>query len=273
MAKIALVQIKPVLGDKHANIELMEKAIASTDAPVLIFAEMFLTGYTIKDKVLSLAETIDGSSVQKIGQLASRHKRTIIFGMPEKDAGVDGVIYNSAIIVFPDGSASSTRKMYLANFGPFEEETYFAKGDRLTIYDTPVGKVGLIVCFDMFFPELTKYYALAGADMVVCISASPSTTREFFEKVMLARAIENTIFIAYANLVGPEKNLIFWGGDALVGPRGNLLAKAPVLDEGIIEAEVDLKQLEIARQFRPTLKETRDDVLEAALRISKINHE
>ena len=108
--------------------------------------------------------------------------------------------------------------------------------------------------------------------MIICISASPSTTREFFEKVMLARAIESTIFVAYANLVGTEKNLVFWGGDALIGPRGDIIAKGTIFEEGILEADVDLKQLEIARQFRPTLKETREDVLMAVLKASRLSH-
>ena len=129
----------------------------------------------------------------------------------------------------------------------------------------PAGKVGIIVCFDIFFPELAKYYALSGADMLVCISASPSVTRPFFESMMVARAIENTIFVAYANLVGPEKNLVFWGGDALIGPRGDIIAKGDVFEEGIVETEVDLKLLEVARQFRPTIKESREDVFRSII--------
>ncbi len=263
MVKIALVQLQPVLGDKSANIELIRKAVASTDAPLVIFPEMFLTGYMVRDKLQPLAETLDGLSVRAVCEIARSENRCIIVGMPEKDSVRDGILYNSAVVVQPDGSVGTYHKMHLVNFGPFEEYTYFAKGARMPLFDTPAGKVGIIICFDIFFPELCKYYALEGADMIVCISASPSVTREFFEKVMVARAIENTVFFAYVNFVGPEKNLIFWGGDALVSPRGDIIARGGYYEEGIVEVDVDLKELEVARQFRPTIRESREDVLRA----------
>ena len=262
MSKIALAQIRPELGNKEANLQKIRDVIAKTDAELIIFPEMFLTGYTIKDKVMALSETIEGPSVKAISDMARENGRAIIVGMSERDMEKQGILYNSALIALPDGSTHTTRKTYLVNFGPFEEETYFAAGGPVfPIFKTPVGKVAIIICFDIFFPELTKYYALKGADMVVCISASPSATREFFEQVMVTRAIENTIFFAYTNLVGTENNMVFWGGDALIGPRGGVLAKGPLFEEDIIEVDVDLSELDIARQFRPTIKETRGDML------------
>jgi predicted amidohydrolase len=154
------------------------------------------------------------------------------------------------------------RKMVLANFGPFEEDLYLARGDALPLFETPVGTMGITICFDIFLPEIAKVYALGGADVIVCLSASPSVTREFFEKVIMARAIENTTFVAFANLVGTEKNMTFWGGDCLIGPRGNLKAGGKAFEEGIVNAEVDLTELEVARQFRPTLRETRFEIMD-----------
>ncbi len=268
MSKIALAQVRPELGDKEANLHKIQDVINRTDAELIIFPEMFLTGYTIRDRIMALAETLEGESVQAISKMASDSGKSIIVGMPERDMNKQGIIYNSALVALPDGSVSTTRKTYLVNFGPFEEETYFSSGGpAFPIYDTTVGKVAVIICFDIFFPELTKYYALKGVDMVVCISASPSATREFFEKMMVARAIENTIFLAYANLVGTEKNMVFWGGDALIGPRGGVLAKGPLYEEDIIEVEVNLSDLDVARQFRPTIKETRGDVLSQLARL------
>jgi predicted amidohydrolase len=182
--------------------------------------------------------------------------------MPELDPDRTGVLYNSALVCSPDSEPETYRKMVLANFGPFEEDLYFARGDRMPIFDTPVGRVGVEICFDMFFPEITKLYALEGADMALCISASPSVTREFFERIMPARAIENTIFVAYANLVGTEQNMTFWGGAQLIGPRGNLKAGGKPFVEGIVKAGVELSELEVARQFRPTIRETRQDLMQ-----------
>ncbi|MCK4758344.1 MAG: carbon-nitrogen hydrolase family protein, partial [Thermoplasmata archaeon] len=216
----------------------------------------------------------EGPSVKAISDMARENGRAIIVGMPERDMEKQGILYNSAMIALPDGSTSMTRKTHLVNFGPFEEETYFASGGPVfPIFKTPVGKVAIIICFDIFFPELTKYYALKGADMVVCISASPSATREFFEKMMVARAIENTIFFAYSNLVGTENNMVFWGGGALIGPKGGVLAKGPLFEEDIIEVEVDLSELDIARQFRPTIKGTRGDMLKILSNLYDVEEE
>ena len=261
MSKIALVQMQPRLGDKAHNLEIIERAIRSTDAEVLAFPELFLTGYTLRDRYMELAEAIDGPSVRKIADMAKDQERWLVVGIPEIDPDRTGILYNSALVVSPDTEPETYRKMVLANFGPFEEDIYFARGDKMPIFDTPVGKMGIEICFDIFFPEITKLYALEGADIVVCVSASPSTTREYFEKILPARAIENTIFIAYANMVGTEQNMTFWGGDQLIGPRGNLKAGGKPFVEGLVKAEVDLSELEVARQFRPTIRETRQDLM------------
>jgi len=262
MSKIALVQMQPRLGDKAHNLGIVERAIHSTDAEVLAFPEMFLTGYTLRDRYMELAEGLDGPSVRKLVELASEHERWLVVGMPELDPDKSGILYNSALVVSPDAEPETYRKMVLANFGPFEENLYFARGNKMPIFDTPVGRMGVEICFDLFFPEITKLYALEGADMVLCISASPSVTREFFEKILPARAIENTIFMAYANLVGTEQNMTFWGGSQLIGPRGNVKAGGKPFVEGLVKAEIDLSELEVARQFRPTIRETRQDLME-----------
>ncbi len=263
VAKLTMVQMQPRLGDKAHNLEIIERAIKSSDAPLLIFPEMFLTGYTLRDRVQEMAEDLDGPSVKKLAEFSKDNERWLVVGMPEVDPERTGIIFNSALVLDPDGEPETYRKMVLANFGPFEEYQYYARGDKMPIFDTPVGRVGVTICFDIFFPEIAKVYALAGADIIVCISASPSVTREYFEKIIMARAIENTTFVAFVNLVGTEQNMTFWGGDQLIGPRGNVKAGGKAFVEGLVSAEVDLSEIEVARQFRPTIKETRFEILES----------
>ena len=270
MAKLAMVQVQPKLGDKEHNIGIVERAIGSTDAQVLVFAEMFLTGYTIRDRIQEMAEGLDGPSVKKLDELAKSNDRWIIIGMPEKDEEKTGIVYNSALVLSPDGEPETYRKMVLANFGPFEEYQYFARGNRLLTIKTPVGKLGIQICFDIFFPEISKAYALSGADMLLCISASPSVTREYFEKIIMARAIESTCYVAFVNLLGTEKNMTFWGGSQLIGPRGNVKAGGKAFADGMVNAEVDMSELEVARQFRPTIKETRIDIIEHLGEIARL---
>ena len=270
MAKLAMVQVQPKLGDKEHNIGIVERAIGSTDAQVLVFAEMFLTGYTIRDRIQEMAEGLDGQSVKKLDELAKSNDRWIIIGMPEKDDEKTGIVYNSALVLSPDGEPETYRKMVLANFGPFEEYQYFARGDRLLTVSTPVGKLGIQICFDIFFPEISKAYALSGADVLLCISASPSVTQEYFEKIIMARAIESTCYVAFVNLLGTEKNMTFWGGNQLIGPRGNVKAGGKAFVDGMVNADVDISELEVARQFRPTIKETRIDIIEHLGEIARL---
>jgi predicted amidohydrolase len=108
---------------------------------------------------------------------------------------------------------------------------------------------------------------LKGADLVVNISASPSLTRKFFEKVMVARAIENTIFFAYSNLVGMDSRMDFWGGGALIGPTGGLISKGPTFEEASILGEIDIHSLKLSRKHRPTIRDTNISLLEELARV------
>jgi predicted amidohydrolase len=162
--------------------------------------------------------------------------------------------------VTPDGKVASYRKVYPANFGPFEEGLYFARGDGLTLAETKLGRIGLLICYDTFFPELAKAYALQGADLLAIISASPATSKAFFDRILPARAIENALPVLYANLVGTQLNIVFQGGTQAIGPRGEDLGKAEDFVESTIVTDVDLRDLNTARTFRPTLRDTRKEM-------------
>jgi predicted amidohydrolase len=255
--KLALAQRACVLNDKDKNIEIIAKTVEESQADMAVFGELFLTGYMCRDNLTKLAEPIDGKSVNKIKKIAEEHDTHIVFGMPESAKMTTGLVYNTAALVYPDGKVEKYRKLHLANFGPFEEHLYFAKGGKVPVFETRFGKLGMLICFDCFFPELPKIYALKGADLLVHISASPSATRVFFEKIMVARAIENTVFFTFTNLVGTELNMVFWGGNAVIDPRGEPVAKGEYFKEQVVECEIDLKDLKVAREYRPTIRETR----------------
>ncbi len=255
---LCIANIKPAVGNKKRNLKKMESMISEEDADMYVFGEMALTGYTCKDEFGEMAEDIDGPSINSVKKIAREKDCYIIFGMPLKER--DGIISNASIMVHPDGKVDSYRKSFLANFGPFEERFYFSPGGKMPVFETKYGKIGMCICYDVFFPELVKGLVLKGADMIVCISASPTTTREFFEKVLPARAIENTSFIAYSNIVGTQENLVFWGGGQAYGPKGNLIARGKYLKEGMIKAEIDFREIEEARASRPTLRDTKAEI-------------
>ncbi len=174
-----------------------------------------------------------------------------------------------AVLASGTGETFRYDKMYLPNFGPFEERVFFSKGKGAVVAKGMHARLGLMVCYDLFFPELAKLEALMGAQVLVDLSASPTTSRPNFDRIMPARAVENGLFLVFANMTGVHGSLVFSGGSLVYSPKGELLARAKDLDEDIVEVEVDLSEIEVARRFRPLLRDTRPEVLDelaAALR-------
>ena len=258
--KIALISARPKIADKKANLKTMENYIRKTKADFYVFGEMFLSGYPCKDDFKNLAETKQGSSIKQIIKIAKENKSYIVFGMPVKDEKVQGLIYNSAVLIHPSGTVDFYHKRFLVNFGPFEEKLFFDEGESLKVFDTKYGKIGILICYDLFFPEICKAYSLQGADIIICISASPSITRKYFETLLPARAVENTVFMAYVNLVGTQEDLVFWGGSQMYSPMGDLLTKSPYFKENITTCDIDLNQLKIVRANRTVIRDIRPEI-------------
>jgi predicted amidohydrolase len=249
-----LAQLDPRVGDKEGNLRKMEKALAKSRADLALFGELYLSGYMARDAFHRLAEPTDGPSVKRVRKLAKKSGTHIVVGLPERDGKH---LYNASVLVTPGGDVHVYRKIHLANFGPFEEKQYFAYGDAPVLANTDLGKIGLLICYDAFFPELAKHYALGGADLLAVVSASPATSKPMFDKVLPARAVENAVFVLYANLVGTELNMVFQGGSQAIGPRGEHLGRAKDFTEAIVPVEVDTAVLPAARRSRPTARDTR----------------
>jgi len=258
--KIALISMRPKIADKKANLQTMEKYVKKTTADLYVFGEMSLTGYRCKDELRDLAEPVNGPSIKYMKKVAKERKCYIVFGMPLQDSNVEGLIHNAAVLIHPEGKVDVYNKWFLPTFGPFEEKIFFDEGESVKVFNTKFGKIGLIVCYDIFFPELCKAYSLQGADMIICISATPSVNRKYFETLMPARAVENTVFFAYVNLVGTQEDLVFFGGAQLYDPLGNLLVKSPYYKENIIACDIDFKQIKLARANRPVIRDIRPQI-------------
>jgi predicted amidohydrolase len=209
-----------------------------------------------------MAETIPGLSTDTITNLAKKTKAYIIFGMPELSEKTQATIFNTAVLIGPQGVIGKYRKMYLPTHSMFEEKRYFRPGYQAATFDTALGKIGLIICYDIFFPEVCRLTRLKGAQLIVCISASPAVRRAFFETLITARAMENTAFLAYVNLVGVEDGLQFWGGSRLVGPQGRILAKAKYDEENMVIGEVDYSDLRSVEPFVPALRDLRPELFD-----------
>lgn len=259
---ITLAQVVCQLHEKEGNLRRMRDIVRRTRGKIVIFPELSLTGYLPRDDLFRQAETMNGPTVKSVLRLAKTTKKDIVFGCPMRDDRVPGLVYNSCLLATGKGKLFRYDKMYLPTFGPFEEKVFFAEGRSAVVGDGLHAKLGLMVCYDMFFPELAKLETLMGAQIVVNISAAPTTSRPFFRRVMPARAIENGIFVAYCNLVGVHGSLVFSGGSVLLSPRGEEIVRAKDLEEDVVEAEIDLSDIDVSRRFRPTVRDTRVELLE-----------
>ena len=254
---LLLAQTGPKVGNKERNLRQISEQAAKArkkNVDLLIFPELHLTGYTMRDEVSHLAESIPGPSTRKVEKVAKEHSVHVIFGMPE-ESEVKGVIHNTAVFVGPKGLIGRYRKIHLPTHSVFEERRYYRPGQEAPVFKTDMGTIGLNICYDLYFPELTRLQALQGAQLIVCISASPGLRRRFFEGFCLSRAMENAVYLAYVNRVGIEEGLQFWGGSRVIAPNGSVLAQCKYDVEEFQTCKVDLDEVSRARVFIPTIKD------------------
>lgn len=260
--RVVLAQVNCPLHDKDANLRKMVQVVEQAEGEIVIFPELNLTGYMPRDDLFNVAEPVDGPTIKTVVKLAEDHRKDIVFGMPIQDEMGHGHLFNSALVATGDGRLFRYDKMYLPNFGPFEERVYFAGGRCAIVADGMHAKIGLTVCYDIFFPELAKLETLMGAQLLVNLSASPTTSRPSFDKVLPARAVENGLFVAFTNMVGVHGGLVFSGGSMVLDPRGEPLVRAADLKEDIVETKMDLRDIALARRFRPLARDIRPEVLD-----------
>jgi len=259
---VSLAQVTCQLHDKEGNLKRMRDIVRKTKGKIVVFPELNLTGYMPRDDLFRQAETAASPMLRAIVRLAKDTKKDIVFGAPMRDEHLPGLVYNSCLLAAGTGRLYRYDKMYLPTFGPFEERVFFAEGKDVVVAEGKHAKIGLTICYDMFFPELAKLETLLGAQLLVNISAAPTTSRPFFRRVMPGRAVENAIFMAYCNMVGVHGSLVFGGGSVLYGTRGEEIARGKDLEEDIVEAEIDLSDIDVSRRFRPTVRDTRVEILD-----------
>ncbi len=263
--RTTLAQIEPNLGDISGNLKKIEKAVKKAReqrSDIVIFPEMCLTGYVLRDRVYEVAERIPGRSVKAVEAMAKKNSLYVVFGMPELSEKAQATIYNASVLVGPEGFVGKYRKMYLPTHSIFEEKRYFRPGSKPCVFETSLGRLGLMICYDIYFPEVTRLARLEGAQLMICISASPAIRQVFFEVLISARAIENTFFMAFTNMVGIEDGLQFWGGSRLVGPNGKVIVQAKCDEEDLLTHEVDYSDMKPMEAFVPTLRDLRPEIFD-----------
>jgi predicted amidohydrolase len=271
---IATVQMKPKLGEPEDNLEQMSDLVAKIagqqKVDLIVFPELITTGYECGVRFVDLAQRVPGVSVNVMAQRAQEFGVHIAFGLPTKEK-VESIIFNSAVLIGPDGElAGEYRKVHLKG----EERMAFRAGYRYLVYECQFGLVGLLLGYDLAFPEAARSLALDGAELLVVCANWEKPHRDEWRTYVLARAYENALFVAAANRVGDDVTYSFFGDSMIVGPRGQVYAtlagevdpKTNEPAEGYCVARVDLSEVRQRREEFQTLQNREPDSYKAIVR-------
>ncbi len=252
---IATVQMKPRLGESEENLvqmsEMISRIASQQRIDLIVFPELITSGNELGLRFTEIAQRVPGPTINLMAQRANEYGIFIAFGMVTKER-VESVLYNSAVLVGPDGELVDVyNKIHLKG----EERMAFREGFKLPVSDTEIGSIGMMIGYDLAFPEVARSLALDGAELMLVLANWEAAQIDEWKTYVRARAYENAVYVAAANRVGEDVTLNFGGESMVVGPRGQIFASladetdpetgAPL--EGFSVARIDLDEV---RKFR-----------------------
>ena len=268
---VGLAQIDSRLGDLDANLERhlawIERAKAQ-GVDLLVFPELSLTGYRLLHLTTRVALTPGSPVLERLAE-AARPMAVVAGFVEESDRGV---LHNSAVLLSGSLSVNGPRhihrKLYLPSYGIFQENRFFRPGQRLDLATLPWGRTGVLICEDLWHPELARRLAVAGARLLIVPSAGPGrigggdvpASHESWEMLCRTTALLDTCWVVYCNRVGWEEGSFYSGGSLVVRPGGELEARAPFLEEHLLVTEIDLRDADRVRWRLPLLADERTDI-------------
>jgi predicted amidohydrolase len=278
--KLALAQFAPRLGDVDANLKSIVEHIArarAARADLVVFPELALTGYYLKDLVPNVAVRLSADDPRWAPLLAASHDLDIVISFVEEDARYR--YYIAAVYLSAGRVVHLHRKVYLPTYRLFDDGRYFAPGDTFRAFDTRFGRMGMLICEDAW--HLSSPYVLwqDGADFLIDISASPGYGISTSSSLASAAALRNvlqtyasvlTTFVIFSNRVGMEDGIAFWGGSHVLAPDGKTIASAPHFDDALVCADLDTDALRRARLELPILRDEQRELVRHELgRVAK----
>jgi predicted amidohydrolase len=266
---IALAQFNPKIGDLSANlerhIELCERA-KEAGAAMIVFPELSLTGYLLRDLVSDVARTATDPLFKPLLQLS--FELTIVCGFVELSD--DFILYNTVLVLEDGRIIHKYRKCYLPTYSVFEEKRFFGEGDRIRTYESKLGRHGVLICNDMWHPSLLWLLAIQGAELVIVPSAAPlrglgeesvSESQRIWRILCESGAKTNTLYLTFVNLSGWQDGLHFWGESALYTPTGIAAGRAGFGTEELLLLEVDRDLLKRERIATPLRRDERVELV------------
>jgi predicted amidohydrolase len=259
--QLAVAQSKFELGQIEANLLTMEQIVHNCmkkfpNINLILFPELCTTGYFLSKSLINVAQLREGASFQRLSKIAAEYKIHLAYGYVEK--GENESLYNSLQFVDPNGqSLANYRKIHLT---PSERE-FFDAGREVVTVETEIGKIGLMICWDLAFPELARLLALEGADILLAPSAWEDPYQLPYVNFGMARAIDNTAFLATSNHVGSSQQLHFFGKSSVYGPDGEVISRAESDENAVIVADIELAyRHKLKKDFFTMLEERRTDL-------------
>lgn len=256
---LALIQMDCRLKDKEYNlakgIELLEQA-GRQQADIACLPELFSTGYhpgIIGDEYPLLAEPADGPTYHRLSEIAKRYHMYIIAPIA-LCSDMPGVIYNGAIVIGRQGELMGTyNKTHLWAL----ERYHFRMGFEYPVFEADFGKFGVMICYDGGFPEVSRMFALQGAELILCPSAFNVNDKHAWDVYFMSRAMENTCFVAGINRIGTEGDVTMFGNNKIADPHGEIIAEAPMHEEYVLVHTIDLDEVPVSRSKVPFLMDRR----------------
>jgi predicted amidohydrolase len=257
-----LAQIKPKLGCLTDNLTIIageiEKArVAGAD--LIVFPELALSGYFLKDLVPEVALRIDSPVIQRLIELS--RDISIAIGFVEETS--DYLFFNTALFLEDGAIRHLHRKVYLPTYGLFDEQRYLARGESFRAFDTKFGRFGMLICEDMWHLSASYILAMDGATTLICLSSSPARGIEgdslgsatAWQKLVSTTALFLNCRVLYCNRVGYEDGVNFWGGSEYISPSGESIVRGALLEEDFVTARVDEGALRRERIFSPMMRD------------------
>jgi len=267
--RIAVAQCAPALGAFQRNVQMHLERIESARAAgarLVVFPELSLTGYYLKDLANDLAMSPDDARLAPIAKASERID--VLAGFVERTP--DARVHIASGYWSKGRLTHVHRKAYLPTYGIFDDGRYFARGERFDVFDSAAGAAGIAICEDMWHMSTPYLYAIRGAQVVFYPSASPGRgvaeggdlgTAESCRLMDTFYAQYLTVYVVFASRVGTEDGVAFWGGSEVVAPDGTVVARSPEFEEDLLIAEIDPALAARERARKPLLRDERHDLV------------
>ncbi|TDM39317.1 carbon-nitrogen family hydrolase [Macrococcoides goetzii] len=254
--KIAIYQMEILPGEPEKNIEKVANWLSTLDdVDIAVLPEMWNTSYTLEELVNITSE--EGQrEIEKLSKLAKQYQINIVGGSIA--VKVEGKIYNRAIVINKNGEhIHQYDKLHLVPM--LDEPNYLTQGNNISIFEIDNVKMGVIICYDLRFPEISRKLALEGIEVLFVVAEWPIERISQFEKLLYARAIENQVYVIASNSIGKCDDTVFGGKSMVINPLGEATTKI-ILGEGTIQATVNIEEIRNIRTKIPLLKTRRADI-------------